>query len=131
MKSLIHAVLIAAVVATSGCAMRPTQQEMASADYGPYPSDYERTVKNHMNGVLKDPESARYDFFERPKPGWNGLGGAKFGYIVCANINAKNSYGGYTGNRLSYFMIRNDRVIYDSHGDGGYGSAMTEGLCGR
>ena len=53
----------------------------------------------------------------------------KFGYVVCAYINAKNSYGGYVGNRMSYFMIKNDRVIDASHGDGDYGEAMVRGRC--
>lgn len=110
--------------------MRPTQQEIESADYGPYPVEYEQIIKNYMQGILKDPSSATYQFLGSPRSGWNGMGGKKFGYMVCVNINAKNSFGGYTGNRMSYFMIHYGRVIYASHGDGRYGSSFVEGMCG-
>lgn len=112
-----------------GCAIAPSQQELASADYGSYPSDYEQVIKSFMQSVLKDPESARYQFLNAPKPGWNALGSKKYGFVVCANINAKNSYGGYVGNRMSYFMIKNGRVIDASHGDGSYGDALVQGMC--
>ena len=125
-KSLVLFALIALV---SGCATPPTQEELASADYGQYPSDYEQIIKGYMQATLKDPDSARYQFLNPPKTGWNGFGGKKFGYIVCAYINAKNSYGGYVGNRMSYFMIKNGRVIDASHGDGNYGEAMVQGMC--
>lgn len=55
--------------------------------------------------------------------------GKKFGYAVCANINARNSFGGYVGNRMSYFLIRDGRVIDESHGDGNYGEAIVQGRC--
>ena len=109
-----------------GCAT-PTQQELAAADYGSYPADFETIIKSYMQATLKDPESARYQFLNSPKSGWNGFGGVKYGYVVCVRINAKNSYGGYVGNRMSYFMIRNGRVIDASHGDGNYGEAMVQG----
>ena len=102
-----------------GCAT-PTQQEVAVADYGSYPTDFETIIKSHMQATLKDPESARYQFLNSPKSGWSSFGGVKYGYVVCAYINAKNSYGGYVGNRMSYFMIKNRRLIDASHGDGNY-----------
>ena len=102
-----------------GCATPPTQQELAAADYGTYPDNFEQIIKNHMTSILKDPDSARFQFLNNPKKGWNGLGGKKFGYVSCVNINAKNSYGGYVGSRMSYFMIRNGKIIDFSHGDGG------------
>jgi hypothetical protein len=78
----------------AGCATAPTQQELAEADYGSYPSDYEQIIKNYMFTVLKDPESARYQFLNAPKTAWSsGFGEKKFGYVVCAYINAKNSFG--------------------------------------
>lgn len=111
-----------------GCAT-PTAQELATADYGSYPTDFEPIIKSYMQSTLKDPESARYQFLNSPKSGWNGVGGVKYGYVVCAYINGKNSYGGYVGNRMSYFMIKNGRVIDASHGDGNYGDAIVQGKC--
>lgn len=127
MKKIIVSISLCAVVA--GCALPPSKEELAGADYGSYPSNHEQTIKNYMQRVLKDAESARYQFLNSPKTGWNGFGGSKYGYVVCAYINAKNSYGGYVGNRMSYFMIRNDRVIDATHGDGEYREAMVEGQC--
>ena len=128
MKSILAFLAIATSVV--GCAA-PTSQELAAADYGPYPDDHEQIIKNYMQSFLKDPESARYQFLNSPKSGWNSLGGKKYGYIVCVNVNAKNSYGGYVGNRMSYFMINNGRVIDASHGDGNYGDAIVQGKCNK
>ena len=122
-------IIFALSLLTNGCAIRPTEKEIEIADYGSYPNEYEQIIRNHMETFLKDPESARYKFLNSPKPGWNGIGGNKFGYVVCANINAKNSFGGYVGNRMSYFMIRNDRMIYTSKGDDNFGEALAQGLC--
>lgn len=94
-----------------GCAIPPTQQEIASADYGLYPKDYEEIIKSYMNNILKDPMSAQYTFLGAPQIAWTAYGGKKFGYGTCVRINAKNSFGGYTGNQLSYFLIRNGSVV--------------------
>jgi hypothetical protein len=121
---------IAACSALIGCAT-PTAQELASADFGSYPTNYEIVIKSYMSTILKDPDSARYNFLNSPKSGWSGFGAVKYGYIVCVNINAKNCYGGYTGNRMSYFMIKNDRVIDASHGGGDFGDATVQGKCSK
>lgn len=116
-------------LAIAGCATPPSQQELESADYGAYPVSYEQIIKNRMSTILKDPDSAQYRFLNTPKTGWNSFGGKKFGYIVCVNINAKNSYGGYVGYRMSYFMIKNDLIIDSAHGDGSYGDSFVQGMC--
>ncbi|MDR5772865.1 MULTISPECIES: hypothetical protein [unclassified Caballeronia] len=36
---------------------------------------------------------------------------AVYGYLVCTDINAKNSYGGYTGAKRRWFLIRNGAVV--------------------
>lgn len=122
-------ILIFGVTLLSSCALPPSQEEMATADYGLYPSDYERIIKDYAAITLKDPSSAQYTFLNEPKRAFNGIGGAKFGWVVCANINAKNSYGGYVGTRMNYFMIKDGRVINASYGDGGYGDAIVGGKC--
>lgn len=33
------------------------------------------------------------------------------GYSVCASVNAKNSYGGYTGQKQRWFLIRKSQII--------------------
>lgn len=126
MKRSLLPLIIAAFFA--GCAT-PSQEDLARADYGPYPSDYESIVKRHLSNSLKDPDSAQYRFLNTPKSGWNGLGGVKYGWIVCAQVNAKNSYGGYVGFRPAYFMIKNGLVIDATVGDGNYGDAIAQGKC--
>ncbi len=68
-----------------------------------------------MATVLKDPESARYRFGE-PQRAYvnNGLlrGGNVVwqGYVIYFFVNAKNSYGGYTGEQ-PWFALVYDTVI--------------------
>jgi len=68
-----------------------------------------------MEGVLKDPYSAHYTFVPLGKTWWRvGLlfGGKKYvGYGVNIFVNAKNSYGGYTGDEEYGFVIRNGVII--------------------
>jgi PDZ domain len=105
----------------------PTQQEFLSADYGSYPNDYENIIKNYMQDILKDPESARYTFLDSPKTGWNGKTG--FGYFTCAYVNSKNSYGGYSGKRLAYFMIQNGKVTDSVYGKDDVFESVAQTLC--
>lgn len=112
-----------------GCAAAPSQQEVTAADYGNFPSDYEAIITKYMFIHLKDPASAQYQFLNKPTAAWRTLGGKKFGYALCAHINAKNSFGGYTGAKLYYFMIRNGVVIAQEGGDSDISQAMAEGAC--
>lgn len=104
----------------SGCAPKPPSPvEISTANYGTLPGNYQDLVKAHFNAVLKDPESARYTFL----PTYKGYsqdgaladsgGGVKFGYVIPVLVNAKNSYGGYTGNQ-QYAFIYSNGVLYDT-----------------
>lgn len=116
--------LIAALAASSvlmvGCAPKPPSQvAISNADYGTLPADYQQQIKSHMASILKDPESARYSF-EPPFKGYSQdgslsstSGGVMYGQIVGVQVNAKNSYGGYTGNQLYVFMFSNG-MMYDT-----------------
>lgn len=117
-------------VVLTGC-FRPTAEQLANADYGQYPSDYEQTIKSYMSQRLKDPYSAQFQFLNQPKTAWNGIGGLKYGYAVCVLINAKNSFGGYTGSQLSYFMLRGSTVVDSEHGTDEYSTAMARGKCDK
>lgn len=100
----------------SGCASPPTAEEIAKLDYGSYPTDYKRSVERYLDMVLKDPESKKVEWLGQPRTMYNKaspmLGGRlTAGYAVCAYVNGRNSYGGYTGSKLSWFLIKNDQVI--------------------
>jgi len=93
---------------------RPTETEIENADYGTYPENWEEIIKDFMATILKDPYSAQYRFKKEPIKSFESgkdLASTKFYYLVLAMINAKNSYGGYVGEVLFVFHIRNGKVI--------------------
>src|SRR5438477_6228366 len=88
----------------AGCASAPTAEKLANADYGDYPANYRQLIRDFFQVALKDPDSAQYQFRE-PYKGYSkkalivGGGVDKYGWICNVNVNAKNSYGGYTGSK--------------------------------
>lgn len=94
----------------------PTQIEIASAEYGPYPANYPEIIKKLTVPFLKDPESATFSFEKSPEKGWAGGGVYRipisFGWGIFCSINAKNSFGGYVGAKRYFFLIKNDNVVY-------------------
>lgn len=110
MKSIILIMLFFLV----GCVTAPTSEQLRNADYGTYPFNHEETIKNYMALRLKDPTSAIYTFGRQPRSMWAGgglSGPIQYGYGACAHINAKNSFGGYTGAKEYFFLIKNDQII--------------------
>jgi hypothetical protein len=111
----------------AACASKPTKAELESASYGTYPTGYEAAIRQHMSRTLKDPDSARYQILNPPKAYFHrGMAG----YFVCANINAKNSFGAYVGNRMGYFIFREGSIIFDWHDTANLGALGEVGrLC--
>jgi len=105
--------IFAAVLITQGCATPPpTAEELRRADYGPPPSDYKMIIATHLAETLKDPLSAQVEFLNQPTKAWtNWTGDLEVGWGVCVAVNAKNSFGAYTGFELHYFLIKRDRII--------------------
>lgn len=100
----------------TGCASKPTYEELANADYGYFITndEAERLAKNWLEKRLKDPYSAQYSFgtIERGyavAPIING-GTRYFGYRLVVSVNGKNSYGGYTGYQEYQFMFKNGNI---------------------
>ena len=111
-KSLV-AIGLCAVI--SGCSNIPTEEELANGDYGSVQlpdvcvSIAEAKIKRH----LKDPGSA---IFSHEKCVRTYQGNAiilplQFGYLQRGFVNARNSYGGYVGDRRYEVLINNGRVI--------------------
>lgn len=104
---------------------RPTPEQLAVADCGPYPDDWETIVKGYYSRVLFDPYSAVYQFSGLPQRGWAAaprmgggpleelLGGYApvFGWEVQGLVNAKNRFGAYVGARPFIVLIRNGQVV--------------------
>jgi|SRR6185369_16635263 len=86
-----------------------------AADYGAPPEKYEDIVKLYYAERLKDPDSAKYSDFTTPKRSHLIVDKyektVRYGYTVCANINAKNSFGGYVGKKLAWLFIRDNAVV--------------------
>jgi hypothetical protein len=112
--------------AFAGCASLPSREEAASADYGAFPNEYEQIVKSYYETRLKDPESVRYRSISHPKIFWLGsrFSGARYGYMVCATLNAKNSYGAYVGFKTDGLLIRDGAIIQVVEGADWFGRSV-------
>lgn len=113
---------IVMVLGLVGCATAPTQTELVnycSDKVGSRPDNYEEIVKEYFSTILKDPYSAVYRFGD-VAPGWgknSSLHGAltdsniHCGWMVFVGVNAKNSYGGYAGEKMYRLLLENGRVV--------------------
>lgn len=101
------------VLALQGCVSQPTVAEIDSADYGAKPENHQAIIQAHLRRVMRDPDSTKVEFVGGPTRTYSSSPATKrqFGWGVCANINGKNAYGGYTGFTEYFFLIRNDRLI--------------------
>jgi hypothetical protein len=107
-------ILIAALVA--GCATPPAPQEVASANYGPYPSNYKEIVQGWIKQRFRDPYSIRDLKLGVPEKYWVQdpplLGGkTHYGYMVAVALNGKNAFGAYVGIQAYRLLIRDGRLI--------------------
>lgn len=71
-----------------------------------------QAVRRRVVQDLKDPESARFRGLY--VSAWNDHGVMK--PLLCGEVNAKNSYGGYTG--FSRFMADENGTVFDPGSDG-------------
>lgn len=115
MKTKMAIVLIWSAIALtlSGCSTLP-EKEVAKANYGTPPANYQALIKQSMDASLFDPYSAHYYFYGLVKCyGVDGmLGGFKhvFGYCADFEINAKNRYGAYVGKQAYRFFFYNGKM---------------------
>ena len=110
-------ILIVMLFGLAGCGLRqPTSEELAHADYGPPPQNYQAIVKAGFQNILRDPFSAQYRFNGAPIKGWyrdslfagNGL---HFGWGGHVEVNAKNGFGGYVGFTDYSYLIKNGTLV--------------------
>lgn len=99
----------------SGCAAAPSSQELVNADYGERPQNYVQTIHEYFDASLKDPSSVVYHDITAPEHDWirdAPIAGYQmhYGWKVFATINAKNSYGGYTGFQTYRFLFRGEQL---------------------
>lgn len=105
--------MIIGAIFLSSCATVPTEDQIDTADYGSYPSNYQTAIMNSMNAILFDPYSAVYRF-GTPYKGYAYVNGSLkppvFGYLVNVGINAKNRMGGYVGEKPHTFFFKDDSL---------------------
>ncbi|MDN8582623.1 hypothetical protein QZH63_11560, partial [Eikenella corrodens] len=89
----------------AACLPKPavlTMEQIRRMDYGSYPHNYEQLIKRHLAQTLIDSHSVMYGGFTRPrkylhvhKNQYVAAGQISYypSYMVCARVNAKNSYG--------------------------------------
>lgn len=117
-----YALILLAIIMT-GCAQGPTKEQLANADYGNYPDNYEEIAKAHILRQLKDPDSVKFGYISRPikkMAKMGAYGEPKFGYLVCISYNAKNSFGGYAGFSVDALIIRNSWVVMEPYASDRY-----------
>jgi hypothetical protein len=75
---------------------------------GPYPSDYQETIKSHVMNSYFDPYTLRSVSVTEPKQGYLTF---KQGWLVCLELNAKNRMGAYVGIQRTAYLINRDKVV--------------------
>jgi hypothetical protein len=107
---LARAIGLAAIFfALSGCAARQVDVpdvQLATRDLSPA----EKTaLARSLAGTLKDPDSAKFEWMPvKYVPGTHGTD-------YCGRVNAKNSYGGYTGFTIFHAILNlDDKAQYST-----------------
>ena len=114
MRSTCSAViaLCLSVVTLGACASTAiTTEQLAAADCGPTPSNYRQVIPEFFSRILKDPYSAQYRYgnvyraYIREAPVMGGEP-TQYGWIADVWVNAKNSFGGYVGEKFYRVFLR-------------------------
>jgi len=109
---------VAALIFLVSCAPPVLTPEEKAAKCGPRPTqqEAEAAVKTWCDGHLKDPFSAQTRGILVLGPGAYQIGlvsggGWRYGWLVSFQVNAKNSYGGYTGWTFREWLWQNGQII--------------------
>lgn len=117
MKKII--LLIAASIMIIGCTTQPSnqpkqetynlpnEQELKAIVIEPIPSNYQDIIKRYHVMTLKDPDSAKYEFYGEPTKAYGVRANRKpnYGWLVKLQVNAKNGFGAYTGYEVEKFIL--------------------------
>ncbi len=113
MKPLI---IVALAATLAGCAIYPTAEQEASADYGFQPTQGQcrELAEQAVRSRLKDPYSAKISFGQCRKGYiWDDFpphNNHEFGFVQVGTVNAKNGFGAYTGDVTFKVHIKNGVV---------------------
>lgn len=105
-----------AIVTMAGCAAPPSQTtEITFNSAGPKPTiqAVESSIMTFLAETLKDPDSIKQfkilsgpDLLTWHRGSYAG-GGFETAWLVCYQLNAKNSFGAYVGVRTEGFAVQN------------------------
>lgn len=105
-------------VLQTGCSTAPTAEKLANADFGPPPSEpaARAAAEAYIRSQLKDPGSATFTWGSLDKgwfkPGLAGYPGKiRYAWSLPVGVNAKNSFGGYTGMKPWLFYFRGEQMV--------------------
>lgn len=120
-KSMCCLLMIVTVCLLSGCGVAYRQnhdaimQTSKAEDFGVLPEDYKEKIKEFMMMVLKDPDSAKYSNWQEPYKGTIPTDHFSPTPVLCwkvyVYINARNSFGGYTGGSMYGFAFVNGKIV--------------------
>jgi hypothetical protein len=123
MRTIALALPLALFIAA--CAQMPSVQPASTlrppAPTSPVPTDAQalEALQAYLGRTLKDPDSVK-QFRVLTSPTWTTWRGTGYwvnsmdgGWLVCYELNAKNSYGGYTGLRTEgvVFHVNAGRLV--------------------
>jgi hypothetical protein len=114
------------VMILAGCVSRQQPVPVAPAGMPPAPTNYQDIVISGAKQVLIDPDSAKFRFIGSTQPCTaryanttvaykRGIVGVtKQGQCGVVWVNAKNKFGGYTGERPNLFILDgNSLILFD------------------
>ena len=103
-----------------------SMSNVRSADYGTYPEHYEQQIHQYLNDTLLDPDSAKIRIAPPRKvfkiynpetkiysPKTPKQLKSEGYYLVCAEVNAKNTFGGYTGWQTHRYRFHKGGLVED------------------
>src|ERR671936_350081 len=105
---------VALALALGACDTTVTKEEMATADYGPRPVNYQDEIKSYLSLRLTDPKDAIVEIRNQPKQLYNRgtpVRGEQYGWGVCVWVNDKNKQGAYDGFYPMTFILRNEKIV--------------------
>lgn len=122
MKKILLVLSSALMFGMVGCAQmpQPTAQEIQGANYGSTPNlgDYKQVIKDSIGASLIDPYSAVYKFYDALAKGYQVFWSRSdkdwkvmYGYCGFVEVNAKNRFGAYVGEKLYSFIINDKNVL--------------------
>jgi hypothetical protein len=108
-----------ALLSLAACVTPVTKEEMATADYGPRPLNYQEEIKSYLSLRLTDPKAAIVEFRAGPQQLYNRgtpVRGEQYGWGICVWVNDKNKAGAYDGFYPMSFIIRDEKIVHVNGG---------------